>query len=66
MKKITIYARPTIHARLVARAKRNGRSLAAQCLLDIECQVGFEDHAASTARAPIFQKPVATREAPTR
>ena len=66
MKKITVYARPSLHARLTARAKRNGRSLAAQCLIDIEAQVGFEDHQASTERAPIFQKPTLAREGVTR
>lgn len=65
MKKITIYPKPAVHARLVLRARRNGRSLAAQCLLDIQSQVDFEAHAASTERAPIFQKPAATRETAT-
>lgn len=55
MKKITVYAKPALHARLVLRARRNGRSLAAQCLMDIQNQIGFEDHQASTANFPISQ-----------
>lgn len=62
MKKITVYAKPALHARLVTRARRNGRSLAAQCLMDIQTQIGFEDHQASTERAPISNQPTPTRE----
>ena len=62
IKKITLYVSTQDHARLVRRARACKRSLSAQCVLDILTQVHFEDHAASTERAPLSQQGRPIRE----